>query len=158
VIGEVTDPRSNAAFAARAGLFQDLVLAITRLLDGNKKLTADDRKLLSHCERELAGSSTHRAAQPRDRLEQLAAGSEALTFLRAVPPEETNPTRYFAELAAGLRRALRRDRSERTLEIVRALRDLVLIAAEIELAADIGSDQEHAASRSWKPLTVSSIS
>jgi hypothetical protein len=148
------DPRRLAAETTRAALFQDVVRATSRVLNG-VDVDKQDRQALRACKEMLRRVISSDIVLPARGMQQLTSTSDVLAFVRAARPADAGATDYFKRLEGGLRAALRGDRSSETLEAIEALREIFLGLGRLNLDRSVKLEQEEEAFGPSEPLTAS---
>ncbi len=153
---EQGNPQSVSVAVRTAGFVQDVVVAASRLIQG-QAMTDRDRRALIECREMLRHMLSTDVSFVRSGERQLAA-TNTVALLRkawATHPEAGDDLTKAADAIAHL---LEGQRDEDSLQHVRKLRETFLDLGEANLAAMTRPDPGQEGPDGWTPLIASSLS
>lgn len=155
-MADQVDPGEVAASAVRAGLFQDIVSAMGKVLRA-QNFSPRDTEALKKCVSLLRVAAQSEIVLKPTAENALSESSATLAVIRAARPDEKGSA-DFRRLKDAVQDILQGDRSDGTLRNAEALRDLFLAANKASLDASIRGDYERQSSQLPIPSPASSNS
>jgi len=153
---EPMNPADIAASATRAGFFQDVVVAASRLLH-DEKASERERRALRQGSKLLRIAATSDAVLLQSTTQELSEASATLAVIRAAGTDASD-ARYFQQLSSAIQGALRGERTDSVMARVNMVRELFLAVNEASLDASIRFEQERQSSPLPMPVPVNSSS
>jgi hypothetical protein len=153
---ESMNPADIAASATRAGFFQDVVVASSRLLH-NETASDRERRALRRGSELLRVAATSDAVLRQSTTQELSDASATLAVIRAAGSDASD-ARYFQQLSSAIQAALRGKRTDTVMVKINMVRELFLAVNEASLDASIRFEQERQSSPLPMPSPVNSSS
>jgi len=153
---ESNNPAEIAAQATRAGFFQDVVVASSRLLH-DEAPSDDEREALRRSSQILAVAASSKTVLRRSVTQELSESSARLAVIRAAGDRAAD-SEFFASLRAAIDGALRGKRDESITAGINMVRDLFLAVNEASLYALVKDEQGRQSSPALMSSNVNSIS
>ena len=147
---ESMNPADVAASATRAGFFQDVVIAASRLMHAEEP-SESERRALRRGSELLRIAANADAVLRQSTTQELSDTSATLAVIRAAGTDASD-ARYFQQLSSAIQSALRGERTDTVMAKINMVRELFLAVNEASLDASIRLEQERQSSPLPMPL------